>query len=614
MQLELTPAVDRIFASLAASTAAGGEQPLAPRLLLALLAETECRAALALAERSITAEGVLSRWPAVADGVAAESSQQSERNGHAARSAVGATSNGAPSHDASPNETPSEPQLQLVRTDPEILLIMARAKDLLADFPPPAFATEHLLLGLAAREDDLGRYLQDHGLTAETLLAKIRQQLGIETEPLAVNWDDLVAEEVAKHAGAAQAAVHPAAAEPAGADSETPAEDPEAKSSAQSAVPRSIRKPEELDAEIAAYLTEAAPAGPRSSPAVPQVAETGVYRVLDAAANRAAEGLRVLEDAARFVLNDLSLTRELKLLRHDLHVVIARLPQSLLHAARDVSADVGTGLTAPGEAARGTIDDILAANFQRVQQSLRSLEEFSKLVDPRIAAAFKQLRYLCYAAHRTSVLGRDAAQVLAKARLYVLLDGRESLTEFKQLAESLIDVGVPLIQLREKQLNDRELQGRGEALVRLASGTDTRIIINDRPDLAAALGAAGVHLGQEELAPAAARQLIGPQALLGISTHDLVQAHQAVADGASYLGVGPTFPTPTKSFTEFPGLAFARQVAEEIRLPAYAIGGITLANLDEVLATGIHGVAVASGITERDQPASAAREFLRRLT
>jgi thiamine-phosphate pyrophosphorylase len=123
----------------------------------------------------------------------------------------------------------------------------------------------------------------------------------------------------------------------------------------------------------------------------------------------------------------------------------------------------------------------------------------------------------------------------------------------------------------------------------------------------------GVHLGQEELTVHDARQIVGPEMLIGVSTHTIEQARQAVLDGASYLGCGPVFPSDTKRFDRYPGLEFLRQVAAEISLPAFAIGGITLENLPQVLATGCRRVAVSGAIANSPDAASTAGSLLRNL-
>ena len=337
------------------------------------------------------------------------------------------------------------------------------------------------------------------------------------------------------------------------------------------------------------------------------------FRILDAAANRAGEGLRVVEDYVRFALDDRHLTDVCKKLRHDLAAALASLPAIDRHAARETEADVGAPVAQAAGSNRTDLAAVVAASFKRVEQALRSLEEYGKLIDSSLSATFEQLRYRAYTLERAVDLTRASLERLARARLYVLVDGRSSVEEFTTLVSSLIDAGVDLIQLRDKQLNDRELIQRARRLRELTRGTDTLAIVNDRPDIAVLAGADGVHVGQEELTVKDARTIVGLRALVGVSTHSIEQARAAVVDGASYIGVGPTFPSATKAFDAFAGLELLQAVAGEIRLPAFAIGGITLANIGDVLAAGITRVAVSAAIIESEDPAGSAREFLRRL-
>jgi len=138
--------------------------------------------------------------------------------------------------------------------------------------------------------------------------------------------------------------------------------------------------------------------------------------------------------------------------------------------------------------------------------------------------------------------------------------------------------------------------------------------MNDRPDLAVLACADGVHVGQKELDVRDVRRIVGPNLLIGVSTHTIEQARQAVLDGANYIGCGPTFPSGTKYFDHFPGLDFLRQVAAEISLPAFAIGGITRENLADVLATGFTRVAVGGAMAMSSNPTLAVNDFLVGLT
>ena len=317
----------------------------------------------------------------------------------------------------------------------------------------------------------------------------------------------------------------------------------------------------------------------------------------------------MVEDYVRFACDDRHLTEQLKRLRHELADAMSRLPAGRCLAARETQADVGTTLTTPSESRRANAAAVAAAGFLRLEESLRTLEEFGKLIDAEMAARLEQLRYRVYTLHRAVELTRRSVERLAGVRLYVLLDGRSSAEELKRLAQSLVAAGADAIQLRDKTLADRELLERARLLREATAGGPTLFIVNDRADVARLARADGVHVGQEELSVKDARTIVGPDALVGVSTHSIEQARQAVLDGANYIGVGPVFPSETKRFEKFPGLDLLRAVAAEIRLPAFAIGGINAANVGEVMATGVDRVAVGSAVAAADDPAAAAAEL-----
>jgi thiamine-phosphate pyrophosphorylase len=347
-------------------------------------------------------------------------------------------------------------------------------------------------------------------------------------------------------------------------------------------------------------------------------------RIIDANFNRATEGLRVVEEHCRFALSDRHLTERCKLLRHDLTAALATIPSEQLHVARETQADVGTAVTTPAEGSRKSLAHIAAANWQRVEQALRAIEEYVKLLGPEIAPPIEALRYQAYTLAKACTTTSASQERLEHARLYVLLDGRSSECEFVVRAQELIAAGVHVLQLRDKRLDDRTLLSRARLLRRIIDDTarqdprppDSRpplLILNDRADLAILAHADGLHLGQDELSVHDARQLVGPDMLIGVSTHSLAQARQAVLDGASYLGCGPTFPSGTKHFDRFPGLDFLRQVAAEIALPAFAIGGITRENVPQVLATGITRVAIGGAIATSDDAHRTVEQLLEQL-
>lgn len=344
-----------------------------------------------------------------------------------------------------------------------------------------------------------------------------------------------------------------------------------------------------------------------------------IARILDANANRAVEGLRVLEDCFRFGRDDPFLSGQLKQLRHGLAAALQLLPRQDYLLARETEGDVGRSIVARGEYDRESLAEIVEANIRRVQQALRSLEEYSKPVSVEAASRLEQIRYQSYILHRAMFRSQHVQQRLLDSRLHVLIDATDSDLELQQQIKELAVAPIDMIQLRDKQLDDRLLMQRAGLVRRTLDQLQaTRqeiplLIINDRPDIARASSADGVHLGQDDMTVTDARKIVGPDVLVGVSTHSIEQARQAVLEGADYLGCGPTFPGRTKQFDSFPGPAFLEQVSSEIRLPAFAIGGITLENLDEVLETGMRRVAVAGAISNSDLPAEVAGQLQDRL-
>lgn len=550
--VELTPASERILAA-ASQWHRAGEPRSFPELLMGILAEPELRGASLLAEHGVDVAAVRARWPEL-------------------------------QWEASPGgDSPPAPAWSQA-----LHLALRGAAEQFGNLSPPlALASEHLLLCILISNSEAAAFLARYGLQAEAIVESTCRQYDISQEPLA--WDGLDAATPANAATGAHAPTGPATSQPA----ET--------ADAMAMIERESTDKSQGDSGM--------PTDKMALRAVP----SSVWRVLDAAGNRAREAARVLEDYCRFALDDRHLTESFKALRHELAAALEGLPAAALAGGRDTPSDVGTTLTAEREQHRGSLGDVVAANSKRLQESLRSLEEYGKLVSPAVAAACKALRYRSYTLERAVQVTANNRQRLAAAQLYVLLDGRTTLADFETLAAQLIAAGVDVIQLRDKHLDDRSLLNRALRLRELAAGSNTLVIINDRPDLAVLADADGVHVGQDELPVAQARRIVGAEKLVGLSTHQIEQAREAVLKGADYIGVGPTFPSGTKAFDAFAGLDYIQQVAREITLPAFAIGGITLENLDRVLAAGARRVAVAGGILSHGDPAQAAQAFLEKL-
>ena len=349
----------------------------------------------------------------------------------------------------------------------------------------------------------------------------------------------------------------------------------------------------------------------------PAGSAAGVWRAIDASANRAAEALRVLEDVVRFVLDDAQLTAIAKDLRHTLATLLAQgsLPSRV--ALRDVAGDVGIGVEPPVTLRRVSPGDLVAANAARAAQALRSLAEFAAVVAPEAAAGFEQLRYRLYPLERGALTATRARERLAGITLCVLVDGQADLPAFDRLVSSLVEAGVRMLQIRDKTLHPSVLAERVAHAIaiarRLASAEPALVVVNDRVDVAAAVGADGAHTGADDLPAALTRRVLGPQPLVGRTAHTITEARAAAVDGADYLGIGPCFPSSTKSFGEFAAADFLRTVSREISLPAFAIGGVTLERLDELVSLGITRVAVAAAVTRARDPAAAAAGIIDRL-
>ena len=200
-----------------------------------------------------------------------------------------------------------------------------------------------------------------------------------------------------------------------------------------------------------------------------------------------------------------------------------------------------------------------------------------------------------------------AREALRDARLLLVTDPRPDLTA---RVEAAVRGGVDIVQLREKRTTREELLPLADELREICVHGGALFTVNDDIELARLSGAAGVHLGQEDESLARAREILGPDAIVGRSAGTVDEAMEAVREGADYLGVGTVFATPTKPDAEAAGLALVETIAREnLPLPWFAIGGITLDTAPEVAAAGAPGFAVVRAILDAEDPEAAAREL-----
>ncbi|MEZ2236290.1 thiamine phosphate synthase [Microcoleus sp.] len=334
-------------------------------------------------------------------------------------------------------------------------------------------------------------------------------------------------------------------------------------------------------------------------------AQPALCRILDANLDRAREGLRIIEEWCRFGLNSADLAGECKQLRQEL----AFWHTAELRSARDTPADPGTELTHPQEEQRSGLQQLLEANFCRVEEALRVLEEYGKVYDPNMGKAFKQMRYRVYTLE-SDLLAYGRYQQLLRSQLYLVTSGRDNLLG---VVEAALQGGLTLVQYRDKTSDDAVKLDHVRKLCELCHRYDALLIVNDRVDLAIAADADGVHLGQQDLPVAEARKLLGPGRTIGRSTTNAQEMQRAIEEGADYIGVGPVYSTPTKPDKQAAGLDYVRYAAAKSPIPWFAIGGIDINNLDEVLNAGASRVAVVRSIMEAEQPTLVTQFFISQL-
>ena len=353
--------------------------------------------------------------------------------------------------------------------------------------------------------------------------------------------------------------------------------------------------------------------------------DQGTYRILDANFNRAREALRVMEDYARFVLDDRGLTEALKEARHELARAVQALaarPQSKEAPSplpsplegqgaqyRDIVGDVGTSITTAAEAQRASAMEVVVAAGKRLSEALRSIEEYGKTLDPGLAAAIEQLRYRGYELERRLVMTVRARERFGQVRLYVIITKALCRGPWLQAAEAALRGGADAIQLREKNLTDAELLTRARQLAELCRRFGAMLIVNDRPDIAVAAGAHGVHVGQDDLPVAAVRRIAPPHFVVGVSTHTAEQIRAAAALAPDYVAVGPMFDSPTKPQAHIAGPAMLREARAITSLPLVAIGGITRGNTPQVLTAAACCLCVCQDIIAQPDVEFAARSF-----
>ena len=324
-----------------------------------------------------------------------------------------------------------------------------------------------------------------------------------------------------------------------------------------------------------------------------------IYRVLDANINRAAEGMRVLEDIARFVLNNKNLCAAIKQCRHDLR---STTPSDLY--SRDINQDVGTHVTTKYEGIRESLHDIAEAASNRCAEALRVIEEFLKLEETE--NQIEEIRYKLYDLATKVIRGLGSTRK-QQWKLCFVMTSSDCVLPWKDTLSQTLTVGCDCIQIREKDMLTNELIAHTKEVMHIANQYNVPVIVNDRVDVMLATNASGVHLGNTDMSVEDARTLCGATAIIGATAHTPDEVRLVTSAGADYIGVGAMFASPTKPNVAVVGPVLLQSVSQCNYL---AIGGITPENIQELFQVGCNGVAVGAAISRSRIPGKIAESLM----
>ena len=321
-------------------------------------------------------------------------------------------------------------------------------------------------------------------------------------------------------------------------------------------------------------------------------------RLLDANINRVSEGIRVVEDVARFVYNQKEFSKELREKRHYLRKLFIQKDNDFLNS-RDTKKDVGIEITKDSLLdKKSNIKHVVLGNFKRIQEGLRSIEEISKIsCDYSISKEVEALRYSFYNLEK-EFMGSLKPEIPLGLYGITAENFSKGRSNYEVVTE-MIKSGIKIVQYREKFKSLREKLEESKILCELCKKNNVLFIVNDHVDIALMVDADGVHVGQEDMPVSEIRKILGVNKIIGLSTHSVEDADKAVLQDVDYIGVGPIFPTTTKDRVAV-GIEYMEYVEKNINLPYIAIGGIKEANLLQVVEKGARRIALVSEIVGAD--------------
>jgi len=348
-----------------------------------------------------------------------------------------------------------------------------------------------------------------------------------------------------------------------------------------------------------------------------------LLQIIDANLNRCSEGLRVIEEIARFILGDEKLQRSTKRLRHELagfftdkrSAPAARI--KFVASGRDSERDVGRQYSTRSEMERADAAQILKSSFSRAEESARVLEEFTKMLDTGVSAQIKRFRFKLYTLEKGFVakhLASSKREFFRSVGFYPIIDRRMmGDCDAIIIGTEILSSGVKIMQYHDRIYPENRIYRICKALAKLCRQKQIKFIVGGSVDIALASGADGVHLYQDDLPVDAARQILGPESIVGISAHNKTELRSATKQEVDYIAVGPVFPTKATERRSI-GAELAGWARQNISLPIIASGGITLENIDDVIAQTPCGVAVGSGLFESNDIHKQTIRFMRRIS
>ena len=335
-----------------------------------------------------------------------------------------------------------------------------------------------------------------------------------------------------------------------------------------------------------------------------------IFQIIDANLDRAREGLRVIEDWARFGLGKEEYVIKIKNFRQ----ILGKNHLEIYKKSRNYIKDQCQGLPHEEQLNRKDAKGIISSNSARVQEALRVIEEFSRHQNNKLSKIASEIRYEIYTLELELLdlnIRKKSEEIIKKNNLYAITDKRENL--LPRLEEILIG-GVKIIQHRFKNGNDKEHLEEAIKIKNLCERYNSLFIVNDRIDIALASNADGIHLGQDDLDLKTARKLLGNSKIIGITANNPFDISNAIKNGCDYIGIGPVFKTSTKKNKVPLGLERIKTLTKEIEIPWFAIGGINKKNITYLKNYGFIKVAIVSELMNSEDPKREVMMILKELS